>query len=402
MNHILFIAWWWPYPAINGSKIRIYNLLRQLARTYTVTLLAFVGPGEGTAEQLEHLRSFLSAVEIVERPEEHTNGVRNIIGYLSRYPRHLHAVYSTEMAQLVAEYGQQADMIIGSQMETLRYLELLPHLPAILEELEITVFQNRVEQATSQRARWRAQLTLTKLEAIIEAVQKRGVAITVVSEPEMTYLQRLNVKAAPITVIPNGVDTVMLRPDPALPPQPETLVYAGSVTYQPNYDAVKYFIRDVLPLVREQHPTVQLRITGKTGDRDVSDLAAVPGVHFTGHLPEVAPVIQSSWASVVPLRLGGGTRLKILESMALGTPVIATHKGAEGLAVRDGETILIADRPEEIAAAVYRVLSDVDFRNQLAAAGRQLVVEQYDWAIIGQQLIEFIETTVQKKVMVHG
>jgi glycosyltransferase involved in cell wall biosynthesis len=88
--------------------------------------------------------------------------------------------------------------------------------------------------------------------------------------------------------------------------------------------------------------------------------------------------------------------------MALGTPVIATHKGAEGLAVRDGETILIADRPEEIAAAVYRVLSDVDFRNQLAAAGRQLVVEQYDWAIIGQQLIEFIETTVQKKVMVHG
>ncbi len=401
--HILFLSWWWPYPADNGSKIRIYNLLRQLARTYTVTLLAFVSPGEATTEQIAHLLTFCDRVEIVNKPEHNGSAMRSTIGYLSRYPRHLQDVYSPHMARLVAQYSQQADVIVGSQMETLRYFDLVPSLPAILEEFEITIYQNRVETATSQRTRWRAQLTLTKLEHVIERIQKRGVAVTVVSEPEKTYLQRLHVKAARVDLIPNGVDTETLRPDPAQTLQPNSLIYAGSVTYQPNHDAMQYFVHDILPLIRDQHPAVCLNVTGTTGDVDVSDLAAEPNVHFTGYLPAVMPAIQSSWVSIVPLRLGGGTRLKILESMALGTPVISTRKGAEGLNVTDGENILIADSPEAFAGAVNFLLSDPDARTRLAIAGRQLVQEQYDWAIIGHQLTQFIEATIHnKKVKFHG
>ena len=340
---------------------------------------------------------------MVDKPEEHHSGaMRSTIGYLSRYPRHLQAVYSPYMARLVVQYGQQADLIMGSQMETLRYFDLVPTLPAILEEFEITIFQNRVEQATSQRARWRAQLTLTKLEHVVERIQKRGVAVTVVSEPEKVYLERLHVKAARVTVIPNGMDTETLRPDCTQAPEPNTLIYAGSVTYHPNHDAVRYFVQDILPLVHDQHPQVKLSVTGGTGDMEVCDLAATSNVNFTGYVPAIAPLIQSSWASVVPLRLGGGTRLKILESMALGTPVISTRKGAEGLNVTDGETILIADSPEEFAAAVNRLLNDPDLRTRLSIAGRQLVEAQYDWGIVGRQLSQFVEETVEKKVKIYG
>jgi glycosyltransferase involved in cell wall biosynthesis len=293
------------------------------------------------------------------------------------------------MAERVQAYIPSVEVIIGSQLQTMRYLELAPSLPAIFEEAEVTRFENAVSLARSAAHRFRARLTLTKVQTAVRALMQRGVAVTVVSDSERAYLQQFAPPGASIAVIPNGVDTEALRPGSEAP-KPNTLIYPGAVTYDANYDAVSYFIHQVLPLVRQQIPDAQFTITGSTGSVDVRDLAAQPGVAFAGYLPEVAPAIRSSWAVVVPLRKGGGTRLKILEAMALGTPVISTCKGAEGLSVHSGEDILLADTPGEMAQAVVMLLNDPALRARLSHNGRALVEREYDWRKIASRLNDLI------------
>ncbi len=357
---ILFISWWWPYPANNGSKIRIYNLLRHLSTEHEVMLLAFAEAEEATTSQLEHLQTFCSYVEGIPKPHYHPSTLRAILGYLSRWPRSLVDVYSQVMAMRIGKIVRQhpPDIVIASQFQTMRYLELVPHIPAILEEMEVTGFHDRVESAGGASGRFRAQLTLTKMENAVRTLLNRGVAITVVSEAEQDYLRNIAQPDARIELIPNGVDTTANCPDSTVKPMPFSLIYTGAVTYDANYNAVAYFIREVLPLVRQRVPETQFTVTGGTGEVDVSDLAAQPGVTFTGYLPSVADAVRKSWVLVVPLQVGGGTRLKILEAMALGTPVVSTHKGAEGLAAELDKHLLFGDDPHQMADAICRLFED--------------------------------------------
>jgi glycosyltransferase involved in cell wall biosynthesis len=399
---ILFISWWWPYPANNGSKIRISSLLRQLAALHEVTLLSFAEANEATPDQIAHMRQLCRHVEVLPKPSYRPSSLKSTLGYVSRWPRSLADVYSPAMADLVTKHARDCDAIIASEFQTLRYLELAPQIPGILEDIELTGFHDRVTHAASAAARFRAGLTLFKLENALRRLFQQGVAMTAVSQEEKTFLEPLNPAHNPIRVIPNGVDTHAQQPNPAIQPRPLRLIYPGAVTYQANYDAVAYFIRDVLPLLRQRHPEIQFVVTGGTGSVDIRDLAAQPGVIFTGYLPEIASAIQESWATVVPLRHGSGTRLKILESMALGTPVISTSKGAEGLRVSDGENILLADDPAALADAVDRLHHNADLRSHLARAGRSLVELEYDWSIIGNQLVDLVETVVRQRISLHA
>jgi polysaccharide biosynthesis protein PslH len=394
---VLFLSWWWPYPADNGSKIRIYNLLRNLAAAHEVTLLSFAENDDATPEGIQHLQSFCAHVEAVPKPAFQPGSAKALLGYFSPWPRSLVDVYSPQMAGRVAEMvnAGKVDVVVASQLQTMRYLELARGLPIVLEEAEITVFQDAVHKARG-RERLRAQLTLTKLENALRGLMKRGAALTVVSDAEQDFMRRIAPADARIVVVPNGVDTQANRPDET-PPQPYSLIYNGAVTYNANYDAVKYFACEVLPLIRQKFPQATFTITGGTGKVDVEDLKAQPGVVFSGYLPSVAPAVRASWASVVPLRIGGGTRLKVLEAMALGTPVISTRKGAEGLNIQPGENILIADTPEALAQAVDRLFQDTQLRAALARGGRALVEREYDWAVIARRLNDLLQEIISSK-----
>lgn len=400
--HTLFLSWWWPYPANNGAKIRIYNLLRHLSQQHQVTLLSFAEADEATPEQVAHMRGICQRVEVVAKPHYQSGTLKATLGYLSRWPRSLVDVYSTDMEALVKQVcaSEQVDVIIASEFQTMRYFDAVPQIPAILEEIETTVFHNQVEQASSQAGRLRAQMTLTKFESALRQFLERGVAFTVVSEAEKHNIERFAPPQANIRVVPNGVDTQVNQPNPSVVRQPQRLIYTGAVTYAPNYEAVCFFIKEVWPLVRAAHLNAEFRVTGGTGDVDVSDLAAVAGVAFTGYLPSVADAVQTSTAMVVPLRSGGGTRLKILEAMALGTPVISTRKGAEGIDVHDGQDILLADTPEQLAAAVQRLFTDADLQTRLAQGARTLVEQTYDWGIIANQLHTLIDDISQTDILV--
>jgi glycosyltransferase involved in cell wall biosynthesis len=193
-----------------------------------------------------------------------------------------------------------------------------------------------------------------------------------------------------LCVVPNGVDLSQYTWHEGAA-QPCKMIFAGSITYGANFDAVYYFLREIMPLIKVNYPTAQLVITGKTDQVRLDRLPVDESVKFTGYLNDIQPEIASAWVQIVPLRIGGGTRLKILESLAIGTPVISTTKGAEGLDFVPGQDILIADTPEEFANSVIQLFSQPLLRHRLSLAGHQAVSQRYDWNMIGNQFLTFID-----------
>jgi glycosyltransferase involved in cell wall biosynthesis len=181
-----------------------------------------------------------------------------------------------------------------------------------------------------------------------------------------------------------GVDTEFFSPRG--PAAGKRLVFTGSMDWLPNEDAMTYFCRDILPLIRAQEPDVAVSIVGRAPTPAVTRLAEDAGIEVTGRVDDVRGYIEQAAAYIVPIRIGGGTRLKIFEAMAMGKAVVSTTVGAEGLPVTHGENVLIADDPTSFARDVVRLLRDPARRVQLERAARQLVVERYDWSAVAAQL----------------
>jgi polysaccharide biosynthesis protein PslH len=212
-----------------------------------------------------------------------------------------------------------------------------------------------------------------------------------VSEANRQLLMSANPRLR-VDVIPNGVDTRLLPVLPCTNTAP-TLLFVGTMGYEPNEDAVLYFCRDILPIIRRTVPAVQLWIVGRDPSPAVSALAS-DTVHVSGRVDDVVPYYQRSAVAIVPLRAGGGTRLKILEAMALGRPVVTTSIGCEGLDVRDNDHVLIADTAESFAARTVQLVNSPELCQSIAARARELVVNHYDWdAIAGQMLRLYDELT---------
>jgi sugar transferase (PEP-CTERM/EpsH1 system associated) len=190
-----------------------------------------------------------------------------------------------------------------------------------------------------------------------------------------------------VHVVPTGVDTTYFQPSAARP-RAGSLVFTGSMDWLPNEDAMLYFCREVLPIIRAGHPDATLTIVGRAPTPAVERLGSLPGITVTGRVDDVRPFVQDAAVFVVPLRIGGGTRLKIFEAMAMGKAVVSTTVGAEGLPVTAGEHVAIADDPQEFAAATVRLLRDDQERMRLEAAARQLVASRYEWSAVAGALEE--------------
>ncbi|HZR01222.1 MAG TPA: glycosyltransferase [Chloroflexota bacterium] len=384
---ILFLSRWFPYPPDNGSKIRIFNILRQLSAAHDVSLVSFADdPASVEDAALSVLRRFCSSVQVVPYRPFRPSSARALAGLLSYAPRFLIDTYSTELqAAADARLARgSVDLLVASQLDMVPYAVAGPAVPALLEELELSLHRDAA-RAGGVASRPRRMLTWLKLRSYLRRVLPRFAACTVASERE-----RLNLRAAVPTyrraeVVPNAVDLGHYDGDFGSP-RPNVLAFAGSLTYHANYDAIRSFLGAAYPAIAHSIPGVELRVTGSHAGVDLKALPDAPGVTFTGRVPDVRPVVAGAWASVVPLRVGGGTRLKILESMALGTPVVSTSKGAEGLDVTHGENILIADHPDDFAAQVVSLLRSPQLRARLAAGGRRLVASRYDWNAVGADL----------------
>jgi glycosyltransferase involved in cell wall biosynthesis len=191
----------------------------------------------------------------------------------------------------------------------------------------------------------------------------------------------------PIDIVPNGVATEAIEPLSPADGAP-TLLFTGTMAYPPNAEGIVWFARDVWPLVRSKVPEAQLLVVGRDPPRQVQALTRDPAIEVSGWVPDMAPYFARSTAAVVPLRSGGGTRLKVLEAMASGRTVISTTVGAEGIDAEPGTQILLADEPHAFADTTVRVLRNPGLRDDIAARGRRLVEERYDWGALGDRFAD--------------
>jgi glycosyltransferase involved in cell wall biosynthesis len=261
--------------------------------------------------------------------------------------------------------------------------------PAVIftHNVESEIWRRHTETQTGWLARQLYRSQYRRMLRFEGRTLRRFDGVLAVSDADRETFARLypGVVRQPVSVVATGVDTEYFAPA-ADNPESHRLVFTGSMDWLPNEDAMSYFCRDILPLVRAEAPDVTLSIVGRAPTPTVSALAADAGIVVTGRVEDVRPHMQEAAVYIVPLRIGGGTRLKIFEAMAMGKAVVSTTVGAEGLPVTDGEHVVLADTPVAFADAILGLFRDRARRARLEAAARALVVDRYDWSAVAGQL----------------
>lgn len=386
MLKILYLTGWYPNPPDNGSKIRIYNLLKAVSQNHHVDLISFYDPTEKTMmDKIESVNSVTMIPVIMFQPKN----PQSIPGYFDWKPRSVWATYSPEMDKAVisAIKSQPYDMVIASQV-IMAYYAAGIKLPKIFEEMELSVGRDMWKNAPDKLTQLRKALTWKKSSKYARWLSQKFDLVTVVSEKEKQLCQRV-CQDARFVVIPNGTE---IHQNSFLEKTPEPLiVYNGALTYSANLDAMLYFLSEIWPKVKNIIPGVKLWITGRYDDHIKKALPVDANVNLTGYVDDITGIVSKAWLVVVPLRIGGGTRLKILEAMACKTAVVSTSKGAEGLDITSGENILIADSANDFARGVNELLTDHRLREQISTNAYSLVVNKYDWNKIGDQFNALVE-----------
>jgi polysaccharide biosynthesis protein PslH len=389
-------------PLDKGGKLRTWHLMRQLARHHAITFLSFADPDQ-PVEDIEGMREVASEVVTIARRDS----PKGTLAFYLDAARHLidsrpYAVAKYESA----EYRQALLEAMARTSFDLIVCDFLPpavNMPATLpcpvvlftHNVEAEIWRRHADTASGpiRRFLYRGQhRRMLRFEAQTIA---RFDGVLAVSEADRETFSRLypGAVAHPIHVVPTGVDTAYFappddNPDSYSPPASRSLAFTGSMDWLPNEDAMLFFCRDVLPLIRAEEPDVTLSIVGRAPTSAVKRLASEPGIHVTGRVDDVRPFMREAAVYIVPLRIGGGTRLKIFEAMAMGKAVVSTAVGAEGLPITPGEHLLLADEPRAFARGVVRLLRDLDRRRAVEEAARRLVVAKYDWSVVAGDLEE--------------
>ena len=373
-----------PWPLNTGKKIRTYNLLQRLQKYHTITYLCY-------GEQGHFLPDCPNVTLIVlPSPVLEQKGFRFywslLVNVVSTKPYIVDRHYSAAMAD-------KAMLLVASERFDLVHCEWTPYtenirtlfgrLPSVLSahNVEARIWERYYEAESNLLKKCYIYLQWQKLIYYEANSALNYSEVSVVSDPDRDIFVE-NYGCNRVTVVPNGVDEHYFAPVQSAV-YPDSMVFTGSMDWRPNQDGVKYFIEEIFPIIRRRLPAATFTIVGRKPPQWLISLAErVPGVTVTGTVDDVRPYIAHSMLYVVPLRVGGGSRLKILEAMAMAKVVLSTTVGAEGLAVEEGKHILLRDTPQDFADAACTVLSDPGSFSAYGAAGRALILESYTWDAI--------------------
>jgi sugar transferase (PEP-CTERM/EpsH1 system associated) len=394
---LLYFAAHQAWPLTSGNRLRDYHLARELAKRVSVTFVEMCRPSEGPSSPPSDCG--FDEIISLKKGIAYTPGkiVRGLAG-----PAPLTALnyFQTRSA------CQLADLLTRRRFDTVQiegvhlsnYLPVIratPNRPAILidwHNIESELMAQYFEKASFWPKRILANRTATLLRRTERMLLERFEMHTVASEHERQKLLGRH-RSARVNVIPNGVDIHFYsaaqiaesRRNNQAPEPKQSILFVGSMDYHANIEGVTWFTREVWPEIAEMHPELQFIIVGRHPSREVRELAS-DRIRVTGTVEDVRPLYASAAAVVVPLRVGSGTRLKILEAMAAGVPVVSTRLGAEGIDAIHDVHLLLADDRAEMVAAINQIVSSPPIRSRLVLAARELVVDRYDWALIGEGL----------------
>lgn len=378
---ILFVSPNVPWPPDSGGRIRTFELLRALGKQCDLELWCVAEPRDLEQAHLE-LESVVKAVQIFPRSELpwHLRHLRTkperwfhskaLIEALARRvrldpPDVLHADELLLARSLPVEFAERT-VIHHHKLD----LELAQHLESDGAAPAIVRVQRRVQ---------------TRLTARLENFAAEHFKRHVVCSAEDQALLAGRYTDLRIATVPSGFDAERFAPNPAVERVPNELLFLGTLSYEPNLDGLEWFAANVWDNLRQRHPELVLRIVGREPGRRAHALLR-PGMQLVGPVEDPLPDLWRASALLVPLRIGGGTRLKVTEALGAGTPVLSTTIGAEGLGLEDGRHLLLADDPTSFSAAVERLLADPGLGARLAAEGRSYALEHLSWPVLGERL----------------
>lgn len=405
---ILIITAYLPYPLDAGGRVRQYELLKRLAKKHEITLISFIN-SQKELEYVPLIEEFCFRVETVMQRQRPVVPRSKTLDRLSRLGQIIYTPFTKETTSLVQSFDspeltskidevmreQDFDLVQVEFTQMAGYLPERCVIPSILIEHDI-MFRKcyRFFQASSSPLiKTQTLIDYRKLrEFELKACQKYDEIIVMSREDRgflLKYQPDLN-----ISVIPNGVDADNFKTRRA--GTPENIVFIGWMENTPNIDALNYFYHRIFPLIKRKTPQAKLVIIGKGAPQALQALYRDNSINFTGYVDDLRPYLANCAAFIVPLRIASGTRLKILEAMAAGCPIISTSIGAEGLELTDGKNILIADNPKTFASAVVEIMTNIELQKQLGHSAAKLAQDKYDWEIIARLQDNFYFGMVNK------
>jgi len=383
---VLFVAKRFPYPADTGGKIRTARLLEQLSRRLDITLVSNVEHPKDDP-YLSEVGKLCARFEPVSWQEAAKGSPRFYAQVLrrvaSRYPVSVANDYSPPLAERIRAClaRDRYDLLVCDFVQPSVNLGAGIDCPVLLfqHNVESMIFERHARTAGSAPLRWFWRSQWRKMERFEREACRRFAGVVAVSEADRALFgERFGARRT--FAIPTAVDAEYFRPRTG-PTVDGRLVFTGSMDWLPNEDAILYFVDEILPRVAARVPTVSLAVVGRRPSPRLSRrLAERPDVIVTGRVDDVRPHMESADVFVIPLRIGGGTRIKAYEAMAMAKPVVSTPVGIEGLPVRDGEHFVLAERADDFAGAVVRLLQEPGYRHHLGQAARRFVESSCSWS----------------------
>ncbi len=387
--------------SVGGANTRNFQLLKTLSQQYNVSLLILTSDAEMIESQrVSSLNEYACSIQLIrcDLPDHSKRLIQLLCAIRGRsYFLNLLTVPEMQSALNTLCTQQHFDIVLFESVLVAGY-----QLPT---KVKIVIDQHNIEHELLERTFKHVRAPIRKLFSWRESrLLKRGEIVRcqsadlvlVTSEREYAALRRF-LPEQQIHVIPNGVDIESFIPGDPSHEMTHRILFTGRMDYYPNIEAVLFFARECWPLIQAQVPDASWQIVGKDPPREVRDLSALPGITVTGTVPDVTSFLAQASVAIAPLRIGSGTRLKILEALAMGKAVVSTSLGCEGLSVISGKHLIVADRAQEFAQAVVDLLKDSQKRADLGCFGRKFVETAYSWENSGNRLVEALKANFEER-----
>jgi glycosyltransferase involved in cell wall biosynthesis len=396
---LLYLSQVPPSPPTFGAQRRIHGLMSALARRHDITAVSLIAPDLDAGAAEHAMRAYCSEVVLVparpwQGPQKRLAQLRSLVSRRS-FERRFYDVPGLRGA-LAALLSRRAFDLVSVELPFLGFLPLAKAPPGrappclILDEhnIEFDLARQQARREMGLARRIYNARNWPKIEREERALWRRLDGVVFCSDEDEARARALEPKLRS-AVIPNAVDVDDFKPRPADPPPDGcTVMFFGAMNYFPNVDGLLYLLREVWPVLAQSHPRARLKIVGQHPTPEIRAFQG-PRVEVTGAVDDVRPHLAGAAVSIVPLRIGGGTRFKILEAMAMARPVVSTSLGAEGIEAEPGRHLLLADDAAGFAAAVGKVLDDAALGRRLGSEGRALVEARYSWALAARRLEQF-------------
>jgi polysaccharide biosynthesis protein PslH len=398
---LLFITPYVPSPPTFGGQRRIHGLMRALSKRHALSLLALHNPIDPVDEWRERTRGFYPDTELFLQP------ALGLQGHAKRAAQ-LRSLYRLGSWDAISHRNEALVARLRNRLQretwdavVVEFAQMAVNLDGLPRGVPIVVDEHNIEFDLQQRSAANSSNPLRRafLEANWRKLRREEVEVwrsfdgVTVTSPRDLAIVKAHIPRVRCVLAPNGVDLQEFTP-PAQPPEPDTIIFVGAHNYFPNADGLRFLLAEIWPLILAARPSVQLRVVGPLPPAEIVALRP-PNVTFEGFVTNIVAEVGRAAVAIAPLRIGGGTRLKIVEAMALARPVVATTIGAEGIDVQNGRDLMLADAPRDFADAVLRLLAQPTEGVALGLRARRLVERFYSWDASADRLEYLLEQLIE-------